>query len=121
QGEAVDKAIAFFFSGLVYNFYGVFAVLGTLLFSLGLLPWIGSRMRAARERALTTGALDAPGAEPMLREDDAFAREAVTAYRPSLIDFFAPMGTLLGVAIVPYVLHRLGAIEQGNWIFEAFA
>ena len=36
----LEAAERFFFSSLKYNFYAMFAVTGTLLFSLGKLPWI---------------------------------------------------------------------------------
>lgn len=121
-GEQVDKAVEFFFAGLRYNFYGMFAVLSTLLFALGWMPFVGKRMAAARERARTTGQLDRPGAEPMLVADMSGAGSTEgRAYTPSLLDFFVPMLVLLGTAIVPYVLHRCGLIASGNWIFEAFA
>ena len=38
--------IKFFFSSIRYNYYGFLAVGMTLLFSLGLLPWIGKQMSA---------------------------------------------------------------------------
>ncbi|MGE3172245.1 MAG: Na+/H+ antiporter NhaC family protein [Planctomycetota bacterium] len=109
----------FFFASIRFNFYGLFAVFGTLLFALGVLPGIGRRMHAARQRARATGELDAPGAEPLL--GTVAAPEPVDGYRPSLWDFFAPIGTLLLVAIVPYVLYRNGLIADGDWINEAFA
>jgi len=117
-------ALGFYFDSIRYNFYGIFAALGTLLFSLGLLPWCGRRMQAARQRALTTGALDGPGAEPLLdAEVDATGSLRDPGYAPSLWDFFAPIGVLLTVAIVPYVLYQLEMVDQrdSNWIFEAFA
>ena len=56
-----DEGALLFFSSLPYNFYGWFAVLGTLLFALGWLPPVGP-MRAAVARVNATGALDAPDA-----------------------------------------------------------
>jgi Na+/H+ antiporter NhaC len=49
--ETTQDAVTFFFRSLPFNFYGIFAVSATLLFSLGLLPWIGGKMRRAMERA----------------------------------------------------------------------
>jgi Na+/H+ antiporter NhaC len=103
----------FFWSALPFNFYAWFAVLGTLLFSLGWLPWIGGSMAKARRRALDEGLLDHPNAEPMLQVDPSEVR-TVGGYSPSLADFAVPLGVLLGLAIIPAVLY------DQNWISEAF-
>ena len=106
----------FFWSALPFNFYAWFAVLGTLLFSLGWLPWIGGAMAKARQRALEDGQLDRPGAEPMLPaalEPAANSAES-GAYSPHLADFLVPLGVLLGLAIIPALL-----LDE-NWINEAF-
>jgi len=60
----LDTAINFFFSSIKYNFYGFLAVLFTLLTALHVMPWMGKKMSAARERARSTGKLDRDGAEP---------------------------------------------------------
>ncbi len=97
------SAYAFFVGSIPFNFYALFAVLSTFLFSLGLLPWVGGRMQRARQRARDTGALDAEGALPLLARDVATG-ETARDYRPSLVDFFAPIGVLLAIAILPYLL-----------------
>jgi Na+/H+ antiporter NhaC len=114
-----QDAVTFFFASLPYNFYGIFAVVSTLLFALGLLPWIGGRMKRARERARTTGELNAPGAKP-LAADELTQLQVPEGYRTGLIDFMLPMGALLGVAIVPYVLSRLAGAPGRVYIAEAF-
>jgi len=108
-----DEGAAWFFGSIPFNFYGMFAVLSTLLFSLGLLPWTGKRMRLAIERARSTGKLDADDAEPML---DASMMEANSEedYPTGLEDFFLPLGLLVGIAIVPWL------VGQGLFIKEAF-
>lgn len=99
-----QAGIQFFFQALPYNFYGIVAVLVTLLFAWNMLPFIpGKKMRDAIQRAKTTGKLDRDDAEPMA------ARELTDmkipgSYSPGLVDFFGPIGTLLGVAIIPYVI-----------------
>lgn len=99
-----QAAIQFFFESLPFNFYGFIAVIMTLLFAWNMLPFIpGKKMRKAIHRAKTTGKLDRDDAEPMA------ARELTQMkipdnYSPGLIDFFGPIGTLLGVAIIPYVI-----------------
>lgn len=93
-------ALALFLGSIAFNFYALFAVTATLLLALGWLPWIGP-LAAARDRARTTGALDAPGAQPMLPLDPE-SRQVPAGYRPSLWDFAVPIGVLLALAIGPY-------------------
>jgi len=108
-----DAAISMFLGAIPFNFYGILAVLFTLLFALNKLPFVGRNMRAARERAMLTGELDAPDAEPMVSKELATLNIA-EGYEPSLWDFFVPISVLLGFAIVPAVfLDEL-------LIFEAF-
>lgn len=127
-----DASQNFFFSSIKYNFYGMFAVLATLLFSLGLMPWIGGKMRRARIRSRKTGELDAEGANPMLPTTDPDvdpANNRAEGYVPSLLDFFVPLGVLLGVAVIPKVTEQLGLltafiemglVKDGNFVNEAF-
>jgi len=99
-----DEGIAFFLKALPFNFYAIFAVLFTLLFAFdrGPASW-PRRMRAAMQRARETGELDRDGAEPLAAEE--LTRiEIPEGYEASLIDFFGPMGILLGVAIIPFVV-----------------
>jgi Na+/H+ antiporter NhaC len=114
-----EDAVRFFFTSLPFNFYGFFAIGSTLLFALGWLPWVGGKMRRAERRARETGALDAPGAKPLAAEELTRLR-VPEGYRSGLEDFMVPMGTLLGVAIVPYVVARLAGREANVFIAEAF-
>jgi Na+/H+ antiporter NhaC len=114
-----EDAVSFFFRSIIFNFYGIFAVTFTLLFSLGLLPWVGSKMRRATARARETGQLNAPDAKP-LASDELTALQVPQGYRSGLADFFVPMGTLLGVAIIPYVVARLTGGAGQVYIAEAF-
>ena len=100
-------------SSIPFNFYALFAVTATLLFSLDMLPWVGGTMARARRRARESGALDAPEAEPLLSPEDS-EEIAAEDYRPSLADFAVPIGILLGVAILPFLLFDV------SWVNEAF-
>ena len=117
-----EAAVAFFFTALPFNFYGILAVLSTLLFALGWLPWIGGRMRRARQRARETGALNAPGAQPVATAELTLPR-VPEGYRTSLLDFTVPILTLLGVAIIPYFVTGTVRIAQafGLALLAAFA
>jgi Na+/H+ antiporter NhaC len=100
--ETNQDGVAFFIQALPFNFYGIIALLMTLLFAWELLPWIpGKKMRAAINRARTQGKLDRDGAEPM-SSAELTEMEIPENYSPGLVDFFGPIGTLLGVAIIPY-------------------
>jgi len=120
--ETSQQGIAFFFQALPFNFYAIFAILITLLFAWELLPWVpGGKMRRAIERARTTGAMDHHSAQPMAAVELTETR-VPEDYRPGLEDFFGPIGVLLGVAIVPYIVtfYVLGREDPMLLIAEAF-
>ena len=98
-----QAGIALFFRAIPFNFYAIFAVLFTLLFAWDRLPWLpGRRMLAAVRRARDTGELDRPGSSPLTSVELTELR-LPDDYDPSLWDFFVPIGTLLGVAVLPFV------------------
>lgn len=102
--ETTSDGVAFFFASIPFNFFGIFSILMTLLFAWDKLPWIpGRKMKNAIRRSRQQGLLDRPGALPMTA-DELTQQKVPAAYKPGLIDFFGPIGTLLGVAIIPYVI-----------------
>jgi Na+/H+ antiporter NhaC len=106
-----EAGYRFFLSSIPFNFYALFAVLSTLLFALGVLPWVGGRMARARARARATGALDAPGADPFL-PPDSLGQEPLRGYRPSVLDFAVPIGVLLSFAVLPLLLLDTNLINE---------
>jgi len=103
----------FFFASIAFNFYGVFAVVSTLLFSFGLLPWIGPSMAKARLRVREGGPLDRPGASPMLvPEVESSLASPPQDYRPALVDFLVPLSLLLSISIVPIALGHSSRINE---------
>ena len=108
--QTETDAFSLFFSSIVFNFYGIIALVMTLLFALDKLPWIGARMGAARQRAVETGQLDGPDARPLLPPAESDNRDH--SYTPSLLDFFVPISVLLTVAIGPIVLFDKSYIDE---------
>jgi Na+/H+ antiporter NhaC len=108
-----ETGMMYFLKAIPFNFYAMFAILFTFLISIEKLPWMGKRMREAIERVKTTGELDRPGSKPMLSKEIETI-QIPDYYKPSLIDFIIPIGTLIGVAIIPWILT--GELM----IFEAF-
>jgi len=108
-----EAGMMYFFKAIPYNFYAMFAVLFTFLISIDKLPWMGKQMRAAINRVTSTGELDRPGSKPMLSKEIE-TTNVPDYYKPSLVDFLVPIGTLIGVAIIPWIL--IGKLM----IFEAF-
>ncbi|MFO8029532.1 MAG: Na+/H+ antiporter NhaC family protein [Cyclonatronaceae bacterium] len=99
-----QDGVRFFFSALPFNFYAIFALILTLLFALELLPFVpGKKMRAAIRRARESGELNHENAAPMAAKELTRSR-VPKGYKPGLIDFFGPIGALLGVAILPYLI-----------------
>jgi Na+/H+ antiporter NhaC len=96
--------VNFFINAIFYNYYAIFAILITLLFAWEKLPFVpGKRMRASIERARSGGDLDHKDATPMAAEELTESK-IPKDYKPGLIDFFGPIGALLGVAILPYII-----------------
>lgn len=105
--------IAFFFKSVPYSFYGILAVTGTFLLSLGFTRFSGPGIRAASERARTTGQLDAPGVMPMSAEELQVAR-IPPGYKPHVLEFFVPLLLLIGTAVGTF--YVLGT-PKVNWAF----
>lgn len=105
--------IAFFFKSVPYSFYGILAVVGTFLLSMGYTRFSGAGIRAASERARTTGQLDAPGVLPMSAEELQVAR-VPAGYTPHVLEFFIPLLLLIGTAVGTF--YVLGT-PKVNWAF----
>lgn len=110
-----DEATAqqFFFAAIPFNFYGWLAILFTLLFALDKMPFVGRRMQAAIDRVKTTGELDSPHASPMISPELNDTR-IPEGYRPGMADFVVPIGLLIGISLVTWVVTDVPRV------FEAF-
>lgn len=121
--DTTQQAVTFFFQSIPFNFYALVTILITLLFAWEKLPWVpGKQMRSAIKRSRETGQLDRPEALP-LAADELTELKVPEDYKPGLSDFIGPIGTLLGVAIVPFVytFFWLGQREDASvLIAEAF-
>jgi Na+/H+ antiporter NhaC len=121
--ETTQDGIAFFFSSIWANFYAIFAILLTFLFAWEFLSWVPSQqMRDAIDRARSTGKLDRDEATP-LTSRELTEMDVPDDYAPSLVDFVGPIGTLLGVTILPYLYTYfvLGNTEDPTLLIaEAF-
>ncbi|MEX0684913.1 MAG: Na+/H+ antiporter NhaC family protein [Balneolales bacterium] len=102
--ETAQDGISFFITALPYNFYAIFAILIALAFAWDKLPFVpGKKMRLAQARVRDTGKLDRDGALP-LASPELTDMKIPDDYHPGLIDFLGPIGTLLGVAIIPFIV-----------------
>lgn len=104
--------ISFFFKSLPFSFYSIFAVLGTLLLSLGFTRFSGAGIRRAKLRSETSGELDAPGAIPLA------ARELQTThtpagYTPHVLEFLLPIVLIIGTAISTFALTGSPNVHWG--------
>ena len=95
--------ISFFFQSVPFCFYAIFAVLGTFLLGIEKPLFLGKRLAAAMERSRTTGQLDADGAEP-LSARELQASNVPDGYTPHVLEFFLPLGALIGIAIGTFVV-----------------
>ena len=105
--------IAFFFSSIPFSFYGILAVIGTLLLSLEFTRFAGRPMRKAIHRARTTGELDAPDASPVSAKELHHSTVPV-GYTPHWLEFVLPLVSLILVAIITFVV--MGS-PQIHWAF----
>ncbi|WP_138431372.1 Na+/H+ antiporter NhaC family protein [Fodinibius saliphilus] len=121
--ETTQDGVAFFFQALPFNFYAIIALIMTFFFAWELLPWVpGKKMRKAIDRVQKEGKLDRDDASPM-SASELTEMNIPEGYSSGLVDFFGPIGTLLGVAIIPYVttFYFMGNTEDPTLLIaEAF-
>ena len=107
--------LKFFFSSIPFSFYGILAVIGTLLLSLNIMTFSGRRIKEAHHRAATTGKLDADNAKP-LSAKELQTCDVPTGYKPHVLEFILPLAILIGIAIFTFI--TLGS-PKVNWAFGA--
>ena len=107
--------ISFFFQSVPFCFYAIFAVLGTFLLGIEKPLFLGKRLAAAMDRSRTTGQLDAAGAEP-LSAKELQASHVPVGYTPHVLEFFLPLGALIGIAIGTFVVTDSPNV---HWAFGA--
>lgn len=93
-----DDAVSFFYKAILFNFYGILAVLFTYTFALEINPFVFGKMKRAIERVKSTGELDRPGAKTMSSKELDELR-IPEGYRTSNVDFLFPILTLIGIAV----------------------
>lgn len=108
-----DDRLAFFFSAIPYSFYGMIAVIGTLLLSLNITQFSGKRIRAAHARAKNTGELDAPGAKP-LSAKELRTCNVPEGYQAHVLEFILPLVILIAIAVFTFAFYGAPKI---NWAF----
>ena len=107
--------ISFFFQSVPFCFYAIFAVLGTFLLGIEKPLFLGKRLAAAMNRSRTTGQLDADGAEP-LSARELQASHVPAGYTPHVLEFFLPLGALIGIAVGTFVVTDSPNV---HWAFGA--
>lgn len=105
--------IQFFFSSIPFSFYGIFAVLGTLLLSLNITVFSGSRIRNAKIRAEQTGQLDAENAHPMSARE-LHVPQVPDNYSPHVLEFTLPLTVLITTAVGTFIVFGTPKV---NWAF----
>jgi len=105
--------LKFFFDSVGFSFYGILAVLGTLLLSFGITRFAGPGIRKAHERSRTTGQLDAPDARPMSAKE-LHVSQVPEGYKTHVLEFFLPLTLLIGTAVGTFIY--MGS-PKVNWAF----
>ena len=107
------ERLSFFFGSLPFSFYAILSVLGTFLFCLDKMPFIGKSMKAAQKRARKEGKLDAPNARPMSAKEIHEA-QVPKNYTPHSLEFVLPLLLLLGIAVGSFILT---GTPEVHWAF----
>jgi Na+/H+ antiporter NhaC len=109
-----EAAIGLFLAAIPFNFYALIAIAMTFLFAFDRLPLFGTSMSKAVKRVEESGALDDPNATPLVSKELTESK-LLPGYVPNVLDFLLPMGTLLGMCIVPWLMG------DSPKVFEGFA
>jgi Na+/H+ antiporter NhaC len=108
----IDDATGFFYRAILFNFYGILAVVFTYTFALEINPFVFGKMKRAIERVKKTGELDAPGAHTMSSKE-LEELKIPEGYVTSNWDFSVPILTLIGVAVGGLIYNQVvnGAVR----------
>lgn len=105
--------LSFFFASIPFSFYGIFAVVGTLLLSLEFTKFSGKPMRKAISRARLTGQLDAPDASPISAKE-LHEVNVPASYQSHWLEFVLPLVSLIVIAVLTFVSS---GSPQIHWAF----
>jgi Na+/H+ antiporter NhaC len=105
-----EAAVGLFLAAIPFNFYALIAVAMTFLFAFDRLPLFGTSMSKAVKRVEESGALDDPNATPLVSKELTESK-LLPGYVPNVLDFLLPMGTLLGMCIVPWLAVTLASVS----------
>ncbi|MCX7869261.1 MAG: hypothetical protein N2322_04850, partial [Terrimicrobiaceae bacterium] len=106
------QRIAFFFQCIPLYVYPILAVAFTLLCAWDIFPPLGGGLERAARRARETGALDAPGATPLLQREFSAAPKA----GGHALDFAIPLALIIGISVGSFFLM---GTPQVLWAFGA--
>ncbi len=108
----IDDATGFFYRAILFNFYGILAVVFTYTFALEINPFVFGKMKRAMERVKKTGELDAPGAHTMSSKE-LEELKVPEGYKTTNWDFAVPIVTLIGVAVGGLIYNQVvnGAVR----------
>lgn len=107
--------ISFFFASIPFSFYGIFAVIGTLLLSLEITRFSGKPLRKAIARARQTGKLDAEHASPVSAKE-LHSVDVPSGYSAHWLEFVLPLVSLILVAVLTFVFS---GSPQIHWAFAS--
>jgi Na+/H+ antiporter NhaC len=108
----MDDAVGFFYKAIIFNFYGILAVVFTYTFALEINPFVFGKMKRAIQRVKKTGELDAPGAHTMSSKE-LEELKIPEGYVTTNFDFVVPILTLIGVAVGGLIYNQVvnGAVR----------
>lgn len=104
-------AVGLLTQSLLFNFYALFAIFGTLL--LAITGWRFGSMKTAEERAFNTGELIRPGSTPLIAEEIA-ELEPVPSSGEKAHHLLLPIAVMVGMIFVGLYITGDGKMMEGS-------
>ncbi len=102
--QDIMMASKIFFKSVIFNFYGLFAVLMVGFIALGIIPEFGP-MKKAEERAMKTGKVIGDNAQPLMGVELSEIKMAEEIKKPRLfVNFILPVLIVICVAVGTYII-----------------
>lgn len=109
--EMTENAVGVLVGALAFNFFSLFAIGFSLL--LALTGWGFGVMRRAETRAMETGALLRPGAQPMIA-DEVARIDPPEDVQPRAVNLLLPVGVMVAMIFVGLFITGDGNLMQGS-------